>query len=118
MRRRTAGSAISEAQIPEDIIFRAQGGDCECNHQDFVEAYIVSLIAASRRPSQFGEKLKGWISIGASPRGSIGLDRCSRVWAWLNGRDYVTPEDIQAVAHDSLRHRISLSYEATAEDIA
>ena len=113
----TPGSAISEARIPEDIIFRAQAEIASVTTKNFVEAYIVSLIAASRRPSQFGEKLKGWISIGASPRGSIGLDRCSRVWAWLNGRDYVTPEDIQAVAHDCLRHRISLSYEATAEGV-
>ena len=75
----------------------------------------TTLFANSKK--QFGDKLKGWISIGASPRGSIGLDRCSRVNAWLSGRDYVTPEDVQAVVHDCLRHRISLSYEATAEGI-
>ena len=79
-----------------------------------VETYIVALIAATRRPSEFGDKLKDWISIGASPRGTLALDRTSRAYAWLNGRDYVTPEDVQAVAHDCLRHRVSLTYEASA----
>ncbi len=110
-------NAKLEERIPEDVIFRARAEIDDVTTKSFVETYIVSLIAASRRPQQFGDKLKGWISIGASPRGSIGLDRCSRVNAWLRGRDYVTPEDVQAVVHDCLRHRISLSYEATAEGI-
>ena len=79
---------------------------------------MVALIAATRRarPS-IGDKLKDWIAIGASPRGSLALDRCSRVHAWLKGRDYVTPEDVQAVVHDCLRHRLSLSYEAGADGV-
>ena len=73
---------------------------------DAVETYIVALVAATRRPAEFGDKLKGWITIGASPRGSLALDRSSRVHAWLHGRDHVTPEDVQAIAHDCLRHRV------------
>ncbi len=76
-----------------------------------------ALIAATRRPAEFGDRLKNWIAIGASPRGSLALDKCSRVYAWLKGRDYVTPEDVQAVAHDCLRHRMSLSYEAGADGV-
>jgi MoxR-like ATPase len=56
-----------------------------------------------------------WISFGASPRGTISLDRCARAHAWLKNRDYVSPEDVQAVFADVLRHRILLSYEAEAE---
>ena len=82
-----------------------------------VETYMVALIAATRRPAEYGDKLKHWIAIGASPRGSLALDRTSRVHAWLQGRDYVMPEDVQAIAHDCLRHRISLSYEASADGI-
>jgi len=113
----TPESSKPQERIPEDVIFQARVEIERVTAKSFVETYIVSLIAASRRPQQFGDKLKGWVAIGASPRGSIGLDRCSRVNAWLHGRDYVTPEDVQAVARDCLRHRISLSYEATAEGV-
>ena len=77
----------------------------------------MALVAATRRPADFGDKLKGWITIGASPRGSLALDRSSRVHAWLRGRDHVLPEDVQAIAHDCLRHRVTLSYEATADGV-
>ena len=70
-----------------------------------IEYYIVALVAATRRPADFGDKLKDWITIGASPRGALALDRCSRAHAWLHGRDHVTPDDVQAIAHDCLRHR-------------
>jgi MoxR-like ATPase len=78
---------------------------------------MVALIAATRRPAEFGDSLKKWISIGASPRGSLALDRCSRAHAWLQGRDFVSPEDVKAIAHDCLRHRLALSYEATADGV-
>ena len=80
-----------------------------------VESYIVALVAATRRSAEYGDKLKGWIGIGASPRGTLALDRTSRAFAWLQGRDHVIPEDVQEVAHDCLRHRISLTYQATAD---
>ena len=80
-----------------------------------VEAYLLELIQASRKRSRHASDLHGLIAFGASPRGSIALDRCARAHAWLDGRDYVTPDDVQAMAVDVLQHRILLSYEAEAE---
>jgi len=80
-----------------------------------VEQYLVQLVLATRNPGNYNENLMHWISFGASPRGTIALDRCARAHAWLNARDYVSPEDVQAVFADVLRHRILLSYEAEAE---
>ena len=65
-------------------------------------------------PERYGEDLKGVLRYGASPRATIALDRCSRAHAWLAGRDFVTPEDVQEIAHDVLRHRILLGFEAEA----
>jgi MoxR-like ATPase len=79
-----------------------------------VEQYIVQLIMATRRPAGYSSELASWIEYGASPRGTIALERCARAHAWLNGRDYVSPDDVQAVAHDVLRHRLLLSFEAEA----
>lgn len=103
------------AKIPQQVIFDARAEIDRVVTKDVVENYMVALIAATRRPAEFGDKLKNWIAVGASPRGSLALDRCSRTYAWLQGRDFVTPEDVQAVAHDCLRHRVSLSYEAGAD---
>ena len=80
-----------------------------------LEQYIIQLIAASRDPSQYDNNLQRWIQYGASPRATIALDRCARAHAWLHERDYVSPEDIHAIAGDVLRHRILLSFEAEAE---
>jgi MoxR-like ATPase len=82
-----------------------------------VEEYLVQLLLTSRDPAPYGEDMARWVSYGASPRGTIALDRCARAQAWLQGRDYVSPEDIQAVAFDTLRHRILLSFEAEAEGL-
>jgi MoxR-like ATPase len=79
-----------------------------------LEEYIVQVVIATRDPGRYGEDLKGTLQYGASPRATIALDRCARAHAWLAGRDFVTPEDVQAVAHDVLRHRILLSFEAEA----
>ena len=84
---------------------------------DAVEEYLVQLIMATRTPGRFDQDLAHWITYGASPRGSIALDRCARAHAWLAGRDFVSPEDIQAVVFDVLRHRIILSFEAEAAGI-
>ena len=83
-----------------------------------MEQYIVSLVAATRRPAEWSDDLARWIQIGASPRGSLALDKASRAHAWLAGRDHVTPDDIRAVVHDCLRHRLMLSYEANADGIS
>ncbi len=82
-----------------------------------VETYIVQLVAATRKPAAWGEDIAGWISWGASPRASLGLERTARAHAWLAGRDYVNPDDVQAVAHDVLRHRLVLGFEAEAEGV-
>jgi MoxR-like ATPase len=76
--------------------------------------YIVQIVLATRDPSRYGDDLRGVLQYGASPRATIALDRCSRAHAWLAGRDYVTPEDVQGIAHDVLRHRILLGFEAEA----
>jgi len=118
VRSEQAGTAEPDpAKIPQQAVFDARKEIDAVKAVDAVERYIVALIAATRRPAEYGDKLKDWIAIGASPRGSLALDRSARVYAWLQGRDYVTPEDVQAIAHDCLRHRLSLSYEASADGI-
>ena len=82
-----------------------------------VENYIVELIMATRHPEKYNEELKGAVRYGASPRATIALDKCAKINAWLEGRDFVTPEDIHAVVYDVLRHRIILSFEALAEGL-
>ena len=82
-----------------------------------LEEYLLQLVLATRRPLPYGEDLAGWIQYGASPRASIALDRCARARAWLAGRDYVSPEDIQALVFDVLRHRVLLTFEAEAEGV-
>ncbi len=80
-----------------------------------VEDYLVHLVMATRDPVPYGDALAGWLRFGASPRATLALDRCARARAWLAGRDYVSPEDVQEVGPDVLRHRVLLSYEAEAE---
>jgi MoxR-like ATPase len=82
-----------------------------------IDTYIVTLVQATRQAKNYSAELASWISFGASPRGALGLDRCARAHAWLAGRDHVTPDDVQAIAHDVLRHRLVLSYEASAAGI-
>lgn len=85
---------------------------------DDVEDYIVRLISASRHPARHDEDLARWLQYGASPRGTLCLDSSARAHAWLDGRDYVTPGDVQAIMHDVLRHRLLLSFEAEADDVS
>ena len=82
-----------------------------------VEEYIVQLINATRRPAQYNEDLANLIEYGASPRATIALDRCARAYAWLQGKDFVSPDDVQAVIHDCLRHRLILTFEAEATGV-
>jgi MoxR-like ATPase len=82
-----------------------------------LERYIVELVLATRNPAAYDAELVPLVQLGASPRASIGLDRAARAHAWLAGRDYVSPEDIQAMAPDVLRHRVMLSYQARAEGV-
>jgi MoxR-like ATPase len=82
-----------------------------------LEEYIVNIVLATRNPAAVDSSLEGQILYGASPRASIGIDRTARARAWLAGRDYVSPEDIQDVASDVLRHRLVLSFEAEADGV-
>jgi len=101
---------LSQAQI-----FAAREAVLNLHLAPALEEYLVQLTLATRKPQAYGEDLARWVAYGASPRGTIALDRCARAHAWLQRRDYVAPEDIHAVAHDVLRHRVLLSYEAEAE---
>lgn len=83
-----------------------------------LERYLVQLVLATREPGVYSESLARWLRYGASPRATIALDRCAKAHAWLEGRNYVTPEDIHVIAHDVLRHRILLSFEAEAEGVS
>jgi MoxR-like ATPase len=83
-----------------------------------MEEYIVQMIMATRYGIEGDSDIKHWLSFGASPRGTISLDRCARAHAWLQGKDYVSPDDVQAIAKEVLRHRIILSFEAEANDIS
>ena len=82
-----------------------------------VEQYIAQLVVASRKPAAYSAELAELIQYGASPRATLAFDRCSRVLAWLEDRDYVSPEDVQQLAHEVLRHRILLTYQAEADGI-
>jgi MoxR-like ATPase len=82
-----------------------------------VEQYIVDLVMATRNPELYSETLASWIDTGSSPRASIALHRASRASAWLAGRDFVTPQDVQSIVHAILRHRMILSYHALADQI-
>jgi len=103
--------------ISQETVFAAREEINAVHTSQNVEQYMVSLISASRYPKNYDAQLANWIELGSSPRGSLALDRCSRGHAWLHGRDYVTPDDVKAVVHDCLRHRLILSYEANAEGI-
>jgi MoxR-like ATPase len=104
--------------LTQEQIFSAQQEVLSLHMSAAVEEYLIQIVLASRSPSAYGNDLVRWISYGASPRGTIALDRCARAQAWLQGRDYVSPQDIQAVVFDTLRHRILLSFEAEAEGLS
>ncbi|MEH6518169.1 MAG: MoxR family ATPase [Halioglobus sp.] len=120
--RLTRAEANSKAAaVPEPLsqeaIFSARQELLSMHMAEAVEEYIVQLVIASREPAQYSEELASWIEFGGSPRATIALDRCSRAHAWLRGQDYVSPDDVQAVAADVFRHRLLLSFEAEANGI-
>ncbi len=102
-------------RMPLDILFAARRAVLELHMAPAVERYVVELVLATRDATPYDPDLARRIAWGASPRGSIALERCARACAWLAGRDFVTPDDVRAVAPDVLRHRVLPSYEATAE---
>ena len=103
--------------LSQDDLFEARRQVLDIHMSEAVEEYLLQLVLATRNPAAYSEQLAGWIEYGASPRASIGLDRSARAHAWLAGRDYVSPEDVQSMAFDVLRHRLILNYEAEAEGV-
>ena len=100
----------------EDVI-KARKDVLSMHMSEQLEEYIVQLIMATRNPEKYDSSLKDSILFGASPRATIALDKCAKINAWLEGRDFVTPEDVHAVIYEVLRHRIILSFEAQAEGL-
>ena len=120
--RLTRGEALNEQlpvlqQISQSDLFAARKEILGLYLAEPLEQYLVQLIIATREGAQLDEQLGRWIEFGASPRATIALDKCARAHAWLQKRDFVAPDDIQAVVHNVLRHRIILSYEAQADGI-
>jgi len=105
----------AEAVISQQHLLQARNDVLDIHLDASLEDYIVEIVLATRSAERYGEELAGWIQHGASPRATMALDRCARAYAWLDNRDYVVPEDIQALAPDVLRHRIILSFAAEAE---
>ena len=103
--------------LTQETLFEARKQVLAVHMAEPVEEYLVQLILATRNTSAYGGDLALWLDFGASPRATIALDRCSRALAWMEGRDFVTPDDIRAVAQDVLRHRLILSFEAEAAGI-
>ena len=102
-------------KLSQATLFAARQEVLQVHLADNLERYLIEIILATRNPAAYQSALGSWVQWGASPRATIALDRCARAHAWLAGRDYVGPEDIQTMAYDVLRHRVLLSYEAEAE---
>ena len=117
--REEAQMKVPEAprQISQEELFAARQEILSMHMAPEVEEYIIQLIMATRNPENYGEDLTSWLEYGASPRGTISLERCARAHAWIQGRDYVRPDDVQEIMFDVLRHRILLTFEAEASGI-
>ncbi len=102
-----------------DEILRARKVVCEVYIDEKIEQYIADIVFATRYPDRYGlRELKDMIAFGASPRASINLAKAARAYAFIKRRGYVVPEDVRAVAHDVMRHRIGLTYEAEASNVS
>ncbi|TXS92794.1 MoxR family ATPase [Parahaliea maris] len=120
--RLTRSEAVHNSSEPpppltQEAVFEARREVLELHMAESIEEYIVQLVIATREPGHYSSELAGWIEYGGSPRATIALDRCARAHAWLDGREFVSPEDVQAVAADVLRHRLLLSFEAEANGV-
>tara|TARA_B100001057_G_scaffold467160_1_gene525026 strand:- start:374 stop:1330 length:957 start_codon:yes stop_codon:yes gene_type:complete len=107
-----------EGTVSQADIFSARKAALDIHMAPAVEEYIIQLIVGTREPDRYDSELAGWLEYGASPRATIALDRCARANAWIAGRDYVSPDDVQAVALDCLRHRLIVSFEAEAAGVS
>ena len=113
----TGTAPPAPAQLSEAEIVAARAEVLALHMAPAVEEYIVQLIMATRSPDSYDAELAQWLEFGASPRATIALDRCARANAFLQGRDYVSPDDVQAVATDCLKHRLIISFEAEAAGV-
>ncbi len=104
-------------KISQATLFEARQEALNLYLAETLEEYLLQVILATRNPGAYDPRLARWVQFGASPRATIALDRCARARAWLHGRDFVLPEDIQIIAPDVLRHRLILSYEAEADGV-
>ena len=110
-----APKAPEAAPIATDDVFGARREIATLHVADAIETYIVDIVNATRHPDKYSPDLAKQIELGASPRAGLALDRSARTYAWLKGSDFVSPDDVQAIAPDVLRHRIGLSYEARGQ---
>lgn len=113
----SGGGRLPLQTLTQEAVFAARRAVLALHMSDAVEQYLVQLVVATRDPQHYGPELANWIEYGGSPRATIALDRCARAHAWLAGRDFVSPDDVQAVAPDVFRHRLLLSFEAEANGI-
>lgn len=117
-RREASGTTPAPPQpLTQEAVFKARQEVLSVHMAEAVEAYIVQLVIATREPGAYDNELSDWLEFGASPRATIALDRCARANAYLHGRDYVSPDDVQAVVTDCLKHRLILSFEAEAAGV-
>ncbi len=117
VRAEAQGATPSAPQISQQTLFNARRQVLTLHMAEAVEQYLVQLVVATRNAGQLDSELGQWLDVGASPRATLALDRCARAHAWLAGRDFVSPDDVQAVAHDVLRHRLIISFTAEAEGV-
>jgi len=110
--------AVQGFTLAQEVIFSARQEVSAVQVSPAIDRYLIDLVNATRHPGDYDPDLARWISLGASPRGGIGLDRCARAEAWLQGQAFVTPANVQAVAHPVLRHRLQLSYDAVADGVS
>ncbi|DAB41292.1 MAG TPA: AAA family ATPase [Sulfurovum sp. UBA12169] len=106
----------NKEKIPQEMIFAARDEIEKVKMSDDIERYIVELVFATRYPLRYSKQLDIMIDVGVSPRASLALDQCTRVIAWMRGRDYTTVEDVQAVIHDVFRHRLIKSGNSSFDD--
>jgi MoxR-like ATPase len=108
-------SSAATGRLEQQAIFTAREEVSVIHVAEPIDRYLIDLVSATRQPARFDPDLGRWINLGASPRGAIALDRAARAHAWLNQQDYVSPDDVRAVLHPVLRHRLILSYDAVAD---
>ncbi|MER2099449.1 MAG: MoxR family ATPase [Pseudomonas qingdaonensis] len=115
--RAAAKAASDNFSLGQEVIFQARREVAAIHVAPAIDSYLIALVNATRHPADYDADLARWLQLGASPRGGIGLDRCARADAWLQGQDFVSPDNVRAMLHPVLRHRLQLSYDAVADGV-